>query len=47
VDAIGSSELREAVADGPILLRGIENGYEHILRADAGPFAEEFCDSPE
>jgi hypothetical protein len=30
---IGSSELREAVADGPVLFRGIENGHEHILRA--------------
>jgi hypothetical protein len=47
VGAIGSSELREAVADGPILFRGIENGYEHVLRADAGAFAEQLRDPAE
>jgi hypothetical protein len=25
--------LREAVTDGPILFRCIENGHEHVLRA--------------
>src|SRR6266516_4952336 len=45
--AIGSSELGEAVADGPILFCGIENGHEHVLRADAGSFAEQLRDPPE
>ena len=47
VGAIGSSELREAVADGPILFRGLENVHEHVLRADAGAFAEQLRDPPE
>lgn len=36
----GSGELREAVTDGPVLFRGVENGHEHVLRPDAGAFAE-------
>src|SRR5882757_4366418 len=43
----GSSELREAVAEGPILFRGLENVHEHVLWADAGAFAEQFRDPPE
>jgi hypothetical protein len=39
-----SSELGKAVADGPILFRGIENGHEHVLGAEAG---EELSDPPE
>jgi hypothetical protein len=42
-----SSELGEAVADGPILFRGIENGHEHVLGAEAGSFAEQLRDPPE
>jgi len=37
---IASGELREAVADGPILFRGVEKVHEHVLRPDAGAFAE-------
>jgi len=39
--------LREAVADGPILFRGIENAHEHVLWANAGSFAEQLRDPPE
>jgi hypothetical protein len=39
--------LREAVADGPILFRGIENVHEHVLWANAGSFAEQLRDPPE
>ena len=42
-----SSKLREAVADGPILLRGVENVHEHVLRPDAGAFAEQLRGPPE
>ena len=42
-----SSKLREAVADGPVLFGGIENVHEHVLRADARAFAEQFRDAPE
>jgi len=44
---MASSELREAVADGPILFRGFENIYKHVLRADARAFAKKFRDPPE
>src|SRR6476660_4055475 len=43
---IASSKLREAVADGPILCRGVDNVHENVLRPDAGTFAEQFCDPP-
>jgi hypothetical protein len=39
--------LREAVTDGPILLRGLENVHEHVRRPDAGAFAEQLRDPPE
>src|SRR5262249_45147700 len=44
---IASSKLREAVADGPILFRGLQNVHEHILRPDAGAFAEQLRGSAE
>src|SRR6516225_5388189 len=44
---IASSELREAVAHGPILFRGLENVHKHILRADAGAVAEQLREPPE
>jgi hypothetical protein len=44
---ITSSELREAMTDGPILLRGLENEHEHVLRANAGAFAEQLRHAPE
>jgi hypothetical protein len=28
--------MGEAVADGPILFRGIENGHEHVLGTEGG-----------
>jgi hypothetical protein len=39
--------LCEAVADGPILFRGLENEHEHVLRANARAFAEQLCHAPE
>jgi len=39
--------LREAVAEGPILFRGLENIYERVLRPDAGAFAEQLGNPPE
>jgi hypothetical protein len=36
--------LREAVADGPVLFRGVENVHEHVLGPDAGILAEQFRD---
>ena len=44
---IASGELREAVAHGPILFRGLENVYERVLRPDAGAFAEQLGNPPE
>ena len=35
------------MAEGPILFRGIENVDEHVLRPDAGAFAEQLRDPPE
>ncbi len=35
------------MADGPILFRGIENGHEHVLWADAGALAEQVRDPSE
>ena len=32
-------ELCEAVADGPILFRGVENGHENVRRLDTRIFA--------
>lgn len=46
-EAFVSSELRDAVAEGPILFRGLENVHEHVLRPDAGAFAEQFHGPPE
>jgi hypothetical protein len=37
----------EAMADGPILFRCVENVHEHVLRPDARAFAEQFRDPPE
>ena len=45
--AAPQAKLGEAVADGPILFRGIENGHEHVLGAEAGSFAEQLRDPPE
>src|SRR3954466_2119455 len=42
-----SSELREAVAEGPVLFRGLENVHEHVLRPDTRAFAEQLRDAPE
>ena len=39
--------IGEAVADGPILFRGLDKVHEHVLRADAGAFTEQFRDPPE
>jgi hypothetical protein len=44
---ISSSELREAVADRPILFCGIENGHEHVLRTNTGAFAKQVGDPAE
>jgi hypothetical protein len=44
---IASSELREAVADRPVLFRGLKNVHEHVLRPDAGIFAEQLRGAPE
>jgi len=44
---IASGELREAVAEGPILFRRLEKVHEHVLRADAGVFAEQLHNPPE
>ena len=44
---VASGELREAVADRPILFRGLENVHEHVLRPDAGVFAEQLRGPPE
>jgi hypothetical protein len=46
-DRIASNELRDAIAEGPILFRGLKNVYEHILRPDAGAFAKQLYSSPE
>ena len=35
------------MAEGPILFRGIENVDEHVLRPDAGAFADQLRDPPE
>src|ERR1700733_12158259 len=35
------------MADGPILLRGLEHVHEHVLRPGAGAFAEQLRDPPE
>jgi hypothetical protein len=39
--------LRETVADGPVLLCGLENVHEHVLGPDAGVFAKQLRDPPE
>jgi coproporphyrinogen III oxidase len=38
--------LREAVAEGPILFRDLYKAHEHVLRPDAGAFAEQLRDPP-
>src|SRR3954452_18840311 len=43
---MASRELREAVAYGPILLRGIVNHHEQVLRADAAALAEQLRNPP-
>jgi hypothetical protein len=45
--AANSSELRQAVTDGPILFCRLEDIDEHVLRPDAGAFAEQLRDPPE
>src|ERR1043166_5996540 len=47
IDSLLSGELRESVADGPILFRSVENDHENVLRANARIFAEQFRDAPE
>ena len=47
VRACASRELCEAVTDRPILFRGLENVHEHVLRPDAGAFAEQLRGPPE
>jgi hypothetical protein len=42
-----SSELREAVAEGPILFRGLEHVHEHVLWPDAGAFPKQLREPPE
>jgi len=42
----GSSKLREAAADRPILFRCVENVHEHVLRPDAGALTEQLRDPP-
>jgi hypothetical protein len=39
--------LREAVADRPVLFRGLKNIHEHVLRPDARVFAEQLRGPPE
>jgi hypothetical protein len=39
--------LREAVAHGKILFRGLENIHKLVLRADAGAVAEQLREPPE
>src|ERR1700749_5305968 len=41
-----SRELRDAVTDGPVLLRSVENLHEHVLGTDARIFAEQLRDAP-
>src|SRR3954452_24328282 len=42
-----SRKLRETMADRPILLCGLENDHEHVLRTDTGALTEQFRDAPE
>jgi hypothetical protein len=34
------------MAEGPILFRNLDKVHEHVLRPDAGIFAEQFRDPP-
>lgn len=38
---LSSRKLREAMTDRPILFRGFDNIHEHVLRTDAGVFAQQ------
>src|SRR5690349_26571 len=42
-----SSKLREAIANGPILFRRVQDVHEHIPRPDAGALTEKLRDPPE
>ena len=43
---IASSVLRDAVAEVPILFRGVIDVHKHVLRPNAGAFAEQLHDPP-
>src|SRR3954447_629064 len=44
---MASGKLRDAVADGPILLRGVRDGHEHVLRPYARAFTKQLRNASE